>query len=89
MGVAYLHLGKYDVRMFEKSFQIKLSALDNKDLSINNTYTNMGIVYRHQGNYDDAVRMLEKSLKIKLSVLGDNHPRNANTYQDVALVYCD
>ena len=43
-------------------------------MNVAGSYNNLGIVARHQGEYEEAKAYYQKALKIRVSKLGEDHP---------------
>ena len=51
------------------------------------SYSNIGVVYNNQGDYDKALEYHFKALAIREKVLGPEHPSTATSYSNIGLVY--
>ena len=51
-----------------------------------NSYNNIGVVYREQGNYGKALEYHKKALAIREKLLGTEHPNTATTYNNIGLL---
>jgi len=51
------------------------------------SYTNIGNVYRKQGQYERALEYYQKALDIDIKVSGQDHPDVAVSYHNLAAVY--
>ena len=51
------------------------------------SYNNIGVVYRHQGNYNKALEYLNKALDIRVKVLGLEHSKTAISYRNIGKIY--
>ena len=51
------------------------------------SYNNIGMVYRQQGKYEEALVQHTKSLDIGIRVLGHEHPSVAGSYNNIGAVY--
>ena len=47
----------------------------------------MGMVYKQQGRYEEALDYYHRSLDIKVRVVGHEHPDVASFYQNIAATY--
>jgi tetratricopeptide (TPR) repeat protein len=63
---------------------IRLDKLGTDHPDVANTYNNMAVVYRAQGDYPRALKYLKMCLDIRLDRLGTDHPDAANTYNNMA-----
>ena len=56
-------------------------------MSVADTYGNMGIVYRKQGDYERALFHYQNALEIFKKSLGDSHVAVAETYGIMSIVF--
>ncbi|CAF3916699.1 unnamed protein product [Didymodactylos carnosus] len=89
IGLVYGNQGDYEkaLKSYEKSLEIRLTALPPNHPDIATTYNNIGSVYDSQGDHEKALKSYEKSLEIRLAALPPNHPSIATTYNNIASVY--
>ena len=64
---------------------MKVSGQDHPAVAA--SYTNIGIVYKRQGQYERALEYYQKALEIYIKVSGQEHPDVAVSYQNLAAVY--
>ena len=50
-------------------------------------YNNLGIIYGHQGKYDEAIAQYERALRIKENAFGVDHIDTADTILNMGLFY--
>ena len=64
---------KKNYLIYLKSIKINTKKLVSNQISIEDTYNNLGLIYEAQGKLDKAEELFLKSLKIKVNKLGSNH----------------
>jgi tetratricopeptide (TPR) repeat protein len=75
------------MEFYDKALQIREQVLNplSPDLAI--SYSNIGLVYDAQGNYDKAMEFYNKALQIKEQVLNPLSPSLATSYNNIGVVY--
>jgi len=66
------------LKYFFKSLEIKEATLGKNHPDTASSYNSIGIVYKNQGKYDEALKYYFKSLEIQEATLGKNHPHTLN-----------
>jgi tetratricopeptide (TPR) repeat protein len=59
------------------------------NFNLSNTYNNIGIVYKEQGNLQQALEISTKGLNIMKAHYGENNFNLADTYNNIGEVYID
>lgn len=55
--------------------------------TVANSYNNLGLVYKVEGNYEDALDNYLLSLKIRQGTLGEENPSTATVYNNLGVIY--
>lgn len=79
------HMGKAAAIYMEREMDDSAELIFNKVLKLNpdtiNVYNSLGIIYRRQGRFQDAVKQYQKALKV--------NPQNENIYYNLGRIYYD
>jgi tetratricopeptide (TPR) repeat protein len=100
-GVAVMNLGKYEdalnnsmqaLKIYDKLIAIADSTgnTSEKSEALNlksKAYNNIGIIYRQQGNYPDALKNSFAALKIRIAI--SDKTGIATSYSNIGLIYND
>jgi tetratricopeptide (TPR) repeat protein len=73
--------------LLERALAGKEKALGRDHASILNTVNNLGLLYRDQGNLDEAEQMYIRALAGKEKALGRDHTSTLNTVNNLGLLY--
>ncbi|RUM58030.1 MAG: tetratricopeptide repeat protein [Persephonella sp.] len=57
-----------------KALKIRKKELDENHPHLANSYNNLGLLYKDEGDYEKAEEFYLKALRIVEKVLGENHP---------------
>ena len=67
---------------------IRKEALgDERHEKIGDTLHNMGLVYKNQDNYEEAMTHYEGALVIRKDKLGEGHPKTADTLYNIGTLH--
>ena len=70
----------------QRTLKIHLRCSARTILDVAKSYNNIGIVYKNQGKYEEALVQYSRALEIKTRVLGQDHPNVADTCENIGLV---
>ena len=62
-------------------------SVKSSEVTVAASRGNMGIVYREQSKFTDALREYEEALRIEIVTLGKNHPEVATTRSNMGNAY--
>src|SRR3972149_7113426 len=94
----YNYLAKFywylaNLEKAEKYINESLKLIEDKPriykLAINSRQSNLALVYKDLGRYEEAVGLLDKALKSDIKNFGENHPTSVRIQSNLALVYKD
>lgn len=63
--------------------------MPNDDISLATTYSNIALIEKDLGNFQNAKVCMEKCIKIKINKHGQNHILLATSYSNLALIEKD
>ncbi|UJR17651.1 hypothetical protein I4U23_004547 [Adineta vaga] len=66
---------------------MSLESTHCDDVLLATLYDNIGVIYRHQHNYDFTLENYSKCLKIRKKFLPDDHPKFAGTLMNIGTAY--
>ena len=75
------------MKYYKESLKIKKQLNPAEPLSTGETLHNIGLVYKNQGKYDEALNYLNQSLEMKEQALPSNHSSKAATLNTIGIVY--
>ena len=75
------------LRMHEVALDSSVIRFGARHVIVAMCHSNIGNVYRSQGNFDEALVEHQKSLKIKIRALGCKHQEVATSYNNIGNVY--
>jgi len=86
----YQKKGKIEkaLKFFEKDLVITektLGGIYHSDMAV--SYTDIGMLYKSIGKYNEALHFIQKSLEIRKIIFGDKHIETALNYSTLAEVY--
>ena len=74
------------IHCYEESLRIKENIFSKPNSSIIATLNNLGVVYRYDERYGDALLKYKKSLKYSIQVNGELHVTTATILYNLAIV---
>jgi len=75
-----------DLSYFD-SIVMSMERLGIANETVANLYDGLGNIYRHLGQYSQALPLLERSLELRQNLLGENHSSIATSYNNLAEFY--
>ena len=75
------------MKYYKESWKIKKQLNPSNPLSTGETLHNIGLVYKTQGKYDEALNYLNQSLEMKEQALPSNNSSKAATLNLIGIVY--
>jgi tetratricopeptide (TPR) repeat protein len=88
IGNIYLWLEQYDnaLENYTYSFEIKSKSLSIQDPSLAKTLRNIGLVYEHDGNFEEAFKFYKKAAFIFEQIYPSVHIYNTEIQEDIQRV---
>jgi tetratricopeptide (TPR) repeat protein len=75
------------LKYYTESLEIKKRLHPSNPLSTGETLHNIGLVYKNQGKYDEALNNLKQSLEMKEQALPSNNSLKAATLNLIGIVF--
>ena len=84
----------YDYGKYKEAEQVYLRLVSLRERMLGKehpdtaeSYNNIGLIYKKQGDYTKALDYYQKTLDTREKVLGKEHPSTATTYNNIGLTY--
>jgi tetratricopeptide (TPR) repeat protein len=89
IGDCYCELRKFDQshKFYRECLQIQSSLLGEHHHSLSSTFKSIGLAYRKEKKYHDAIESLHKSITVYCTKFPPTHPALISTYLELASVY--
>ncbi len=90
IGIIYHSLENNTIALkcFNKSLSIRLSQLNERDLSVADSYCWIGKIHREEKSFSKAHKNFVAAHQIKVAILGAGHIESAEVLQNIGIV-CD
>ena len=88
-GDAVGRQGKYEqgVKVLQEALGLGLKYLGKESLSVADSYSYVGLIYKKMKKYDQAKSYYEKALSIYIKQLGEEHLEVARVYNNMGNIY--